>query len=152
MSDFKTLEGITELFKEADFIGEENCFFYSLIHIKASGGFVAGMEAAVANQGWSGYLINQTEKGIGMIPIKNTKVFTAKPENMEVHTDQFKFISQENIKSVKIKRQNLISAVAKTVIITLNDTTKYELDVRNKEPKIPYHAENFKKFVAKYKG
>lgn len=119
MEEFATLEKVKELFEKVDFIGEENCFIYALTNTQKPapsgllGGMVAGMEAAQKNRGWSGYLINKTEKGIGLIPLKSKSTFVIKPENMIPQLDKFILIDNDNIESVKIKKLGFISPVAK---------------------------------------
>lgn len=161
MNEFNTIEGIRELFEKVNCIGEDNCFFYSIRNMRSAkvgatgglvGGMMAGMKAAENNRAWDGYLINQTEKGIGLIPLKSTKSLYIKLENMVVQLDQFMFIENNNISSVKIKKLNLFSPVAKTVDIKLKNDADFKLIVRNKEKQLPYHEENFAKFISKYKN
>ena len=158
MEEFATLEKVKELFEKVDFIGEENCFIYALTNTQKPapsgllGGMVAGMEAAQKNRGWSGYLINKTEKGIGLIPLKSKSTFVIKPENMIPQLDKFILIDNGNIESVKIKKLGFISPVAKTVDIKIKNDEDFNLVVRNKEKLIPYHEENFAKFIEIYKN
>ncbi len=160
MNEFNTLENIAELFKKVNCIGEENCFFYSTRNMQTkgvvlgglAGALKEGMEAKANNRAWDGYLINQTEKGIGLIPLKNTKVLSLssiKPENMIVQLDEFIFVEKDNISNIKIKKFNLFSPIAKTVYIKLKNDADFNLFVNNKEKQLPYHEENFSKFVSK---
>ena len=157
MGNFCTIEGIRELFERVNFIGAENCFFYCITNKQSpaagmAGGALGGMVAAMTNKAWDAYLVNQTEKGIGLIPLKNTKpLFSTKVENMVPQLDCFTFLDKYNIASVKIGRFGLISPVAKSLVIKLGDGSKYNLIVNNKEKLIPYHEANFAEFVKKYK-
>ena len=53
---------------------------------------------------------------------------------------------------VKIKKLGFISPVAKTVDIKIKNDENFNLVVRNKEKLIPYHEENFAKFIEIYKN
>lgn len=152
MGEFKTLQDIEELFKRVDCIGDNNCFFYSLTNIQSISKMMVGSDELPMSNMWDGFLINDTEKGIGLIPLENTKsVFVIKPENMIVHLEDFIFINKNEIESIKIRRLNFISAVAKEVNITLKNGAKYNLMINNKEKSLEYHEMNFSKFINKYK-
>ena len=153
MKEFDSLDKVIELFNRVGQNGINNIYIYSISNMQsAQGGFVAGMERgmqeASENRAWEGYLICLDEKGLGLIPLKNTKpLFVIKPENMLVNLESYSFFNYDEIDNIKIKRLNLISPVAKDVTIKLKNGIEYKLIVRNKEKKIPYHADNFSKFI-----
>ena len=162
MEQFNTLEAVSNLFNSINCVGQDNCYFVSYVDINASnsvmlggilggavGAFAAGM-AAGAEQNANGYLINQTEKGIALIPL-NTTGLTNNLKKMVPNTNSFIFVAQSDIKRIKIRRANLISLVSKQITIELNDGKKFHLLVNLKEKLIPYQQENVAKFLEKYK-
>lgn len=84
--------------------------------------------------------------------MKSKSTFVIKPENMIPQLDKFILIDNDNIESVKIKKLGFISPVAKTVDIKIKNDENFNLVVRNKEKLIPYHEENFAKFIEIYKN
>ncbi len=183
MNQFDTLENVKELFKKVDCIGEENCYFcsskkmnntiYVIIFIAVFFGtflfgILVGMILAVViafliemfrkkdDKTPEGYLINQTEKGLGLIPLKygsssdrrNAMMVGAKAEKMIPQLDDFIFIKNENITDIKVVARNVKEM---GVDIKLNNDEDIRLTVRKKIKSIPYQAENFSRFVSKYK-
>lgn len=162
MEQFNTLEAVRKLFESINCVGQDNCYFVSYVDINASnsvflgglfggavGAFAAGMAAGM-EQNANGYLINQMENGIALIPLNSTGIGN-NIKKMIPNTNSHMFFGQEEIKKVKIKRAYFISAVTKSVRIELKDGKKFNLLVNVKEKYIPYHKENFAKFMQKYK-
>ncbi|MCR5147111.1 MAG: hypothetical protein K6B70_07235 [Clostridia bacterium] len=161
MEQFNTIDGVKKLFESINCIGKENCFFVGYIDIQtsvslgslfggATGAFAAGMAAGAARRELSGYIINQMENGIALIPLRTEGIgFNIK--KMVPNINLYTFFAQCEIKNIKIKRANLISAVSKKVVIELNDGNKYNLIVNLKEKYLPYQQDNFAKFMKKYK-
>lgn len=184
MNQFYTVKDAEALFKKVDALGDENCFFLSSkkmnniaiivtiigtflgsylfgIFIGILLGIVLGAICALITnklakgENIDGYLINQTEKGIGLIPLKYKDIssqisaFTvgALPEKMVAQLDEFFFIEKEKIESISIKTVNL---KMKNVTIKLVNNETISLTVNNKLKSIPYHEENFSQFVNKY--
>ena len=104
--DFKTIDGAMEIFKSLNCIGNENCIFVTFKDtnreglkygaLGAVGGAIAGAAASFSNgmlagiQGFDGMLINLTETGLGIIPLKSKKIqLTLKIDNMEPLLDRF---------------------------------------------------------------
>lgn len=160
MEQFNTIENVKDMFQKVNGIGKTNCYFLGYVTTPTSaavlggavGGIIAGMKANAENQ-CQAYLINQTENGIGLIPLNSTSgtLLSYKPDKLIATPERFTFINQNDIASVKIKRANLISLVSKNVIIELNNGRKYNLQVNNKEKNIPYHEANFAEFMNRYK-
>lgn len=156
MEQFNTIEGVSNLFRNANCIGQDNCYFISYISISTSGGllggFVSAMESKMENK-CDGYLVNQTESGIGLIPLNSDGMsyITNNPKKMKANVEACTFIQQADIKKVTIKNANLISLVTKEVTIELINGRKYNWLVNKKEKTIPYHEENFAKFMNMYK-
>lgn len=108
------------------------------------------MAAGAARRELSGYIINQMENGIALIPLRTEGIgFNIK--KMVPNINSYTFFAQSEIKNIKIKRANLISAVSKKVVIELKDGNKYNLMVNLKEKYLPYQQDNFAKFMKKYK-
>ena len=107
--------------------GNQNSYFIGYVKAptKASllggavGGMVAGMQAAQENQ-CSAYLINGTNEGIGLIPLvtgDGSALFALRPDKLVTVPNKFYFFKNEEIKSLKLKRANLISLVSKEITI-----------------------------------
>ena len=107
---------------------------------------VEGMENA------DGFLINATENGLGIIPMKGpTFVLKVVPSKMEPEIDKFIFVKNEDIEDIEIKNFNIFNKKIQKVNITLKgQSTFYQLaNITDKD--IPYHEANFNKFMSKYK-
>ncbi len=159
MEEFKSIEAVSELFAKVNCIGERNMFFISYNDITsgnpfllggAVGGALGAMKSLKENRGVA-YLVNQTEKGIGLIPLTKKGEGSGSPKNLQVNPEAFTFIEQHDIKKIKIKRANLISAVTKKVVIEEIGGRKYKWLVNNKEKLLPYHESNFVEFKNMYK-
>lgn len=167
MEEFNTLESVRQLFKSINCLGEENCFFISFINNTSNatlvggilGGAIGGAIGAVIDStsntstcNCKGFLVNQTEKGIALIPFDYEGIAWTNPiKKMKAQVNSYKFIAQEEIDKVIIKNANLISAVTKNVTIVLKDATRINLVVNKKQKDISYHEENFSKFINTYK-
>ena len=162
MEQFNTIEGVTKLFNSINCVGQDNCYFVSYVDINASnsvlmgglfggalGAFAAGMAAGM-EQNANGYLINENENGLALIPLNSTGI-SNNLKKMVPNTNAFVYVAKSEIKKIKIKRAYLISAVVKKVKIELNDGKKYNLLVNVKEKYVPYHKENFARFIEKHK-
>ena len=112
------------------------------------------MQAAQENQ-CSAYLINGTNEGIGLIPLvtgDGSALFALRPDKLVTVPNKFYFFKNEEIKSLKIKRANLISLVSKEITIKLGNGRVINLMVNNKEKALPYHEMEFTKFVNSHKN
>lgn len=160
MEEFNTLDKCLELFKSVNCIGNENLIFFTYKDAaKATGtatmfgavgalagGMVSGMEYP-----YDGLLINKTENGIGMFILKQPGVpLTYKLEKMELQKDQFIFYKNEDVKEIKVKKFALLNNKKKSIFITTKDNKKYVLCADVNEPRLPYHNDNFSKFIEKY--
>lgn len=149
MEEFNSIESVTELFRRINCIGEENCFFMSYVDNTSNatmvggilGGAIGGAIGAVIDStnnsaiyNCKGFLVNQTEKGIALIPLDYNGIAWTDPiKKMKAQVDSYIFIAQEDIERVIIKNANLISVVTKSVSIVLKDTTRINLTVNKKQ-------------------
>ena len=149
MNEFNTNDKVKSLFESFGMNGNQNSYFIGYVKAptKASllggavGGMVAGMQAAQENQ-CSAYLINGTNEGIGLIPLvtgDGSALFALRPDKLVPVPNKFYFFKNEEIKSLKIKRANLISLVSKEITIKLGNGRVINLMVNNKEKALPYH-------------
>ena len=167
--DFKTIEGAMEIFRNLNCIGNDNCIFVTFKDtnregfkygaLGAVGGAIAGAAASFSNgmlagiQGFDGMLINLTETGLGIIPLKSKKIqLTLKIDNMEPLLDRFVFISNENIDSIIIKNFSFLNKKTKKVKIKLKDGMVLHQLARVAEKSIPYQEGNFSRFMDKCKN
>ena len=161
MNEYNTLEKCLELFKSVNCIGKENLIFFTYKDTakstsKASmlGGAVGAFAGGMVNGAeypYDGLLINKTENGIGMFMVKQPGIpFTYKLEKMELQKDKFIFYKNEDIKEIKVKKFALLNNKKKSIFITTSDKKKYILCADIDEPRLPYHNDNFYKFVEEY--
>lgn len=168
MNDFKTIEGVFELFKSVGALGNENCIFvtykdasregmkYGLMG--AVGGAVAG--AAVSfisgmadglNKNFDGLLINQTENGLGIIPLTTDGIsWTITPAKLHPNINDFVFISNESIEEIKIKGLPLNKNMKK-LKIKIKDFKTLHLSFNCKEKTLPYQEQNTAVFLERNK-
>ena len=100
------------------------------------------MSAKDRRKNISGYLLNQTEKGICLIPIN------AEFRKNTIDIEHYIIINQNDIKEVKIKSQEILYI---KIQILLKDGTKYIMTTNKKIRSMPMHGENVAKFVKIYK-
>lgn len=161
MEEFNTIEKCLELFKSVNCIGNENLIFFTYKDTAKSAGTAAMLGGAIgavasgmidgAEYPYDGLLINKTENGIGMFMVRQPGVpLTYKLEKMELQKDQFIYYKNEDIKEIKIKKFALLNNKKKSIFITTTDNKRYVLCSDVNEPRLPYHNENFSKFIEKY--
>ena len=165
--DFKTNEGVMELFRSVNGIGNDNCFFVTFKNTNREGmkygalGVVGGTLGAAASfatgvldgiEGYDGLLINQTEKGLGIIPLKkNGMQLVLSPEKMEPEIESYVFVPNEQVEGIEIKNFNIFNKKTKKVNIKFKEKTLYQL-AHVAEKGIPYQEANFAKIMQLYKN
>ena len=156
--NFKTLEGAMEIFKSLNCIGNENCIFVTFKDtnreglkygaLGAVGGAIAGAAASFSNgmlagiQGFDGMLINLTETGLGIIPLKSKKIqLTLKIDNMEPLLDRFVFVANENVESIIIKNFSFLNELTQPYIFDKDKSWIIKISRKGEDPHaimIPY--------------
>ena len=117
MNEFNELEKVKKLFEEVKCIGNENNYFIAYKDMQKSSGMVSGMEYP-----YDGLLINQTENGIGMFYLNQKGiVLTQNISKMTLDKDSYMFISNEEIKDIKIKNFALLNSKVKRISINTKD-------------------------------
>ncbi len=166
--DFKTSNGVMEIFRSLNCIGNENCFFLAFkdttkqgMKYGALGGALGGaiggaIAAGIAGMaegldGFDALLINQTESGLGIVPLKAKGVqLVLSPEKLELQLERYSFVPNENIEEIIVKNFNIFNKKAQKIILKIGGK-KFNLFARINEKTIPYQEENFTKFMNKYK-
>ena len=175
MEKFNTLDKVRNLFQEANCPGITHCYFICYrdttkdamksgviggmlggavggaigAAVSAAASKASGTEAGITKA--DGYLFDTTESGIGIIPLKyNGVMMTINPSKMEPQTEAYAFYKNEDIESLVVKNYNIFNSKVKTIKLELKSGDKLILTARVKEKLIPYHEENFSKFVEKY--
>jgi len=163
--DFKTNDGAINIFRSLNCLGMDNCYFvtfkdtnaeaFSYGAMGAVGGalgaaaFTQGMVAGMQN--YDGLLINQTENGLGVIPLVNKGIqLMLNPDKMVADTNRFFFIPNEYIVSIIVKKFNIFNKKTQKVRIKLTDGTEFKLLAHVSEKNIAYQESNFAKFMSKY--
>lgn len=149
MDEFNTLEKVKELFESVNCVGAENCYFVLMKDSAKYSGFLGGMEYP-----FTALLINQTESGIGFFhliqPNLSLRTLVVHLEDLVVNRKSFTFLKNEDIKSITVKNVALLIKKAKSVIIKTKDKKIYYLCAKLEDDTLPYHNENFRRFVERY--
>ena len=143
IDEYNTEEKALNLFRNVSGLGEYNNVFVSF----------NDMQVISEGRRPDGYLINQTEKGIGMFFLHDTGyAWTSQNINrLKLDKEQYISVAKEDIKKVIIKNYNFINKKVKKVCIELNGGYKFNLMIRLVEKDISYHEKNFAKFIDNYK-
>lgn len=145
MNEFNNLENVKKLFKEKG-LKEGGIYLTVLKDFRKYSGMVSGMEYP-----YDGLLLNITDEGIGYFYLKQPKFsLTIKLENLVLNKDSYTFISNDNIKSIEIKKFALLDKKRKSLIIKTNDKKTHYLCAKIEDDLIPYHNEEFAKAIEKY--
>lgn len=149
MDEFNTIEKVEKLFKGIDALGSDNLFFVASQDKQKVSGAVAGMEYP-----YDGLLINVFEKGITMFYLKAgalSGLFTlSSPSKMTLEKDNHIFIPSSDVKEIKIKKFALLNNKTKRIEINTVDGKSHKLYANVEEKDIPYHKDNFARFIEEY--
>jgi len=168
MENFDTYEKAMNLFAEVNCVGEQNCIFVGYKDIGKNiyaTGIVAGVAGIFAStvadivmneldekinelNKYSGYLVNQTENGIGIIPMNGG--FNS-PKGMNVFMDKFVFIPNQNIEQIIVKNYSFGNKKLQLVKIKGSNKFSFQMIAFVKEKLLPYQEVCFSRFMAKYK-
>lgn len=97
------------------------------------------------------FLINETEKSIAIIPILFKGTLHWRTEGAQVFPENGKVIPKGLIDRIEIKKFSIITPTIRGVKIKLIDGYKLEFMGITNVKTLPYHIENFKNFMNKYK-
>ena len=167
MEDFKSYENAEKMFAENDCVGLENCIFIAWKDSNQSGaqygmmatmGIMGSTIAGVLDKGdalkniyYDGFLINETEKGLGFIPLwYKTITLTANLDKMEAKFNNFFFIGFDDIEKITVKNYSFINHNIKRLKIRLQKGAKIQLIMNVKEKLAPYHEGNFARFLERH--
>lgn len=169
MGDFKTLDGAMELFDQVKGLGNSNNIFMTLknttresMKYGIAGGMAAGIGVGILVTGkaetifgnnFDALLVNQTENGLGFIPMHSKKIVlnTVKVQNLEPDLEEYAFIPNDAIKEIKVKNFSILNKKIQTVKIKVGDKNTLHLIARKQEKMLPYQEDNFAKFMDQYK-
>ena len=174
MDNYGTYQGAIEIFKKVDCIGaEENCIIGAIVDRTKSAAF----KGAVAGKlvfGSVGFmvgnaigreidikankiydhahvLINITENGIGIMPLKGS-VLTIDPRRSKPDYNDYVYFQNQDIKKISIQKYMGLREQIKTVIITLADNHKLHFFIKMAERSLPYQEVNMNQFVQRYRA
>ena len=162
------INGAYDLFRSYNILGNNNCIFYALYEVplkpqdiaaaillvgglNAVGGSVIGVHPG-GNNFYPGYLINQNEYGIGLIPFEPVSFTTQYPINkMKIVPNSYIFINQKDIKKVSIKKNPLcLNSSIRFVTIETFSGAKINFRVSKKDKYLTYQESNFTNFINYY--
>lgn len=168
MYDFKNYDGVVNLFRSVNCIGRENCFFVTFKNTSresfkygALGVVGVGISAAVSTfssgmvksiDAYEGLLFNQTEMGLGIIPLsqKSVQMFL-NVDKLEAHPECFIFIPNQYIESIIVKNFNIFNKKMQKINIKLTDGYTFYQLARLKEKSVNYQETEFRRFMDRYK-
>ena len=99
---------------------------------------------------YCGFLINVVDKGIGVIPLKNSGQLIPKIKDFITDIDGYVFISNDEIEKIKIEKLPLYFSSRKLAIYFKNlgnTSTQWTLPMKNKL--LSYQQENYNKLANK---
>lgn len=146
MDNFKELANLEKYFKNVNCYGNYNyCFTCQLeSSVLLMFGVVGALIEMKKNKKVMGYLFNQTDTGICLIPIIADTLTKNK-----IDQENYQFIKQDDIAKVIIKNEDF---VFKKIKIILKNQKKIVLKTSNKLKGAPYHENNLNKFIELYKN
>lgn len=146
MEEFNTLEKVQKLFEEKNCIGKENNYMVLMQDTRKYSGMVSGMEYP-----YYALLMNQTEDGIGYFYLVQPKLsLKISLEKLVIDKNSFNFIKNEDIVSIEVKKFALFDSKRKSIIIKTKDKKTHYLYSKIEDDTLPYHNNNFAKFLEKY--
>lgn len=146
MEEYNTLEKVRELFASVNCVGAENCYFALMKNMSKYSGMLDGMEYP-----YMALLINQTENGIGFFYLIQPKLsLRVLLKDLVVSRESFTFLKNEDIESITVKNYALLNKKTKSVTIKTKDKKTHHLYAKLLDDTLPYHNENFGRFVEKY--
>ena len=146
MDEFNSLEKVKKLFLDKGLKGDDKIYLALLQDSKKYSGMVSGMEYP-----YSGLLLCFGDDGIGYFHLVQPKLsLMIKLEKLVIDKDSYVFLSSDNIKSLEVKKFALLDKKRKEVIIKTNDKKTHYLYQKIEDDLLPYHNEEFKKFLDKY--
>lgn len=163
--DFQTYAQAYALFEMVKGLRECNNIFVAMKDASSDGmgyrggGIIGGMIAravdkkdAFSNLAYDGLLINDTEAGIGVIPIVYKKItLTFDPSKMTAKPNRYFFIPKEEIKQVKIKNV-LLNSKRKRFVVKFENNKRVILLLSTKDKAISYQEQEMERLLAKYEG
>ena len=161
INSFSTYEEALALFQTVDGVGQQNCIFVSLRDVSispamvaggAAGAFLAGVISGIENKS-DGFLVNQTEKGIGLIPLFMGKgKMSRRSDKLQADLNNYIFIDQSEIVKVKIKNYAFINTKVKKVLIKTTSGKNFNWIVNVKDKYISYQKNDVSEFIKMYKN
>lgn len=168
MQEFQTIERAFELFRNANYLGNQNCIFVAMKdynHASNKMGVAAGVggllgaaissqigkKDAFQNMAYDGFLINKTESGIALIPLNVQGVmWKAKTDKLFAYPNSCFFFRNDEIESIKIKNFALINSKIKSLKFKFTNGYTLYLMVCVKDKFVSYHERNFAEFMSYY--
>lgn len=146
MYEFSNLEELEDYFKQINCYGKyNNCFtcqtdWSILPTMFGLLGLIIVSIVDKNNKGILGYLVNQFESGICLIPVANDTLYCKN----KIDIKNYIFIDNNKIKKISVKNEDF---VYKRIKIILNDKTKYSIKTLSKVKNADFHEINLKNFI-----
>lgn len=146
MDEFNTIDKVSKLFKDKGCSEKDSIYLALLKDNRKYSGMVSGMDYP-----YSGMLLNITNEGIGYFYLNQPKFsLRIQLEKLAVDKDSYTFLSNDDIKSVEVKKFALLDKKRRLLIIKTNTKKTHYLYGFIDDKTLSYHNENFKKMIEKY--
>lgn len=144
MDEFNTLEKVKKLFSDKGI--NDGIYLALLSDTRKNSGMVGGMEYP-----YNGLLLCINDSGIGYYYLKTAK-FSLKitMDKLIVDKDSYTHLSNDDIKSIEVKKFALLDKKRKELIIKTNDKKTHYVYGSIDDSTLPYHNENMSKLIEKY--
>lgn len=162
--NYKTYEETLEIFKKVNCAGDENIIFVThkdsnkeaaqYVVFGAVGEAVAAFSQGILDgiEGYDGLLINATDKGLGIIPLRAKGIqLLINISNMEPQLDSYFFIPYEKVEDITIKNFNIFNKKIQKLDIKIKDSKTIHQLVKVSDKEVLYQENNFARFMNKYK-
>lgn len=147
MEEFGTLNDVKALFKKQGIKESDNNVYVTLLKdLRKYSGMVSGMEYP-----YMALVICFTEEGIGYFYLKQPK-FSLRlfVDKLVVDHESYTFLSNDDIKSIEVKRFALLDKKRRSVIIKTNNKKTHFLYGYLEDELLEYNNDAMSKLIDKY--
>lgn len=172
MLNFDEYNGVLEIFKKVNCIGEKDNWIFGgfidkskskIITSSVAGRYTLGAAGQMAGYAigrerdlkiskindYFALLFNFTENGVGIMPLAGS-CLSLNPKKLKPAYDGYVFYNYQEISEITVKNFWGIRKGIKMVTIKLADNRELFFIIHMVEKYLPYQEENMKKFVEKY--
>ncbi len=148
LDDYRSKEQIQKLYERVGCYEEINCCFFTYGNMGAE-----ILDAPTETfELCSGYLINVTEKGLAMFPLRHRNaLFKSRLSNCAIIEQDYYFVPNEDIKEIRFPQTYPVEKGKLHRIYMKYDNREVLLLANIDEPKLAYHNDGLSSFINTYK-